>query len=494
MTGLLVFVLFMLALGLVQFATPHMPGNDGFYHIKMAYLMRTEGLKPAFPWLPLTILNPREFYNHHFLFHVFLIPFTLGDLVLGAKWATVVLASLAFVAVWRLLDAQRIPYPVLWALGLLAVSEAFIARMSIARAQSLSLGLLALGLHWLLTGRTKRLFVLGFVYVWSYNAFPLLLGVAGAYTAARWLVERRLDLRPLVYSGLGIVAGSILNPYFPYNLVFVYQHIVPKLFDATTVSVGSEWYPYTTAQLLNNAPLALVLFLSAVLPIGLSRRRMDVRTATTFLLATLFGWMLFRSRRFIEYFPAFALIFAAFAWAPVLSATQARARKARQAVQPPWWRAIWRHAVAVALVAVLLPCDWMTLQRSRATMQTAKPSELYAGAASWLAANTDAGERVFQTDWDDFTRLFFHNTHNTYLVGLDPTYMQSYDADLYALWVSVTRGEVEAPSQIIAGHFGARYVMSDLLHEAFMRQAERDPRMVEVYRDDDAVVYEVTEG
>lgn len=494
MTGLLVFVLFMLALGLVQFATPHMPGNDGFYHIKMAYLMRTEGLKPAFPWLPLTILNPREFYNHHFLFHVFLIPFTLGDLVLGAKWATVVLASLAFVAVWRLLDAQRIPYPVLWALGLLAVSEAFIARMSIARAQSLSLGLLALGLHWLLTGRTKRLFVLGFVYVWSYNAFPLLLGVAGAYTAARWLVERRLDLRPLVYSGLGIVAGSILNPYFPYNLVFVYQHIVPKLFDATTVSVGSEWYPYTTAQLLNNAPLALVLFLSAVLPIGLSRRRMDVRTATAFLLATLFGWMLFRSRRFIEYFPAFALIFAAFAWAPALSETQARARKARQAAQPPWWRAIGQHAVAVALVAVLLPCGWMTLQRSRATMQTAKPSELYAGAASWLAANTDAGERVFQTDWDDFTRLFFHNTHNTYLVGLDPTYMQSYDADLYALWVSVTRGEVEAPSQIIAGHFGARYVMSDLLHEAFMRQAERDPRMVEVYRDDDAVVYEVTEG
>ena len=48
---------------------PDLPDNDGFYHIKMAYLMRTEGLKPTFPWLPLTILNPAEFADHHFLYH-----------------------------------------------------------------------------------------------------------------------------------------------------------------------------------------------------------------------------------------------------------------------------------------------------------------------------------------------------------------------------------------------------------------------------------------
>jgi hypothetical protein len=97
-------------LGLVQFSTPDLPDNDGYYHIKMAYLMRTEGLKPDFPWLPLTILNPREFYNHHFLFHAAMIPFTFGDLRLGAKWASVIFPSLAFLAVWFLLKRQRIPY------------------------------------------------------------------------------------------------------------------------------------------------------------------------------------------------------------------------------------------------------------------------------------------------------------------------------------------------------------------------------------------------
>ena len=492
--GLFVFSVFALFMGLVQFSAPDLAGNDGYYHIKMAYLMRMEGLKPDFPWLPLTVLNPREFYNHHFLFHVLLIPFTFGDLVVGAKWAAVVFSSLAFLAVWRLLDAQRVPYAAVWALGLLAVSEAFISRMSMTRGQSLSLALMALALHWLLIGRHRGLIGLGFVYVWSYNAFPLLLGVAGAYTAAVWLVERRFDLRPLIYSGVGIAAGSVLNPYFPYNLVFVYQHLVPKLLDATAVSVGNEWYPYTTGQLLRNSPLALALFVSAALALGLSGRRMDVRAAVGFLLASLFGLMLFQARRFIEYFPPFSLVFAAFAWAPMLPAAKQRVREGLQGIRPTGWRRIRRHAPALVMVAVLLPCGWIAFRGSRETLQGAKPRELYAGASAWLAANTPAGERVFQTDWDDFTRLFFYNTHNTYLVGLDPTYMQLYDADLYAVWVDVTRGRVEDPSQTIEDHFGARYVISDLRHEDFLAQAEEDPRMREAYRDEDAVVYRIVEG
>jgi hypothetical protein len=83
LTGLVLLSVFALFMGLTQFSTLDMPGNDSFYHIKMAYLMRTESLKPDFIWLPLTILNPREFYDHHFLFHILLIPFTFRDLVTG---------------------------------------------------------------------------------------------------------------------------------------------------------------------------------------------------------------------------------------------------------------------------------------------------------------------------------------------------------------------------------------------------------------------------
>src|ERR1044071_9627614 len=59
------FLIFFLSMALIQFFTPDMPDNDGFYHIKLAWLMRTEGLKPDFPFLPLSILNEQEFYDHH---------------------------------------------------------------------------------------------------------------------------------------------------------------------------------------------------------------------------------------------------------------------------------------------------------------------------------------------------------------------------------------------------------------------------------------------
>src|SRR5512139_3851422 len=121
--ALLIWLAFAFFLALVQFSSPDLPDNDGFYHIKLAYLMRTEGLKPDFVWLPLSILNQREFYDHHFLFHVALMPFTFGDLRLGAKWAAVAFASLAFMSVWNLLKNQRIPLAWFWSLGLMAISE-----------------------------------------------------------------------------------------------------------------------------------------------------------------------------------------------------------------------------------------------------------------------------------------------------------------------------------------------------------------------------------
>ena len=481
-TGLILWLVFAIFLALVQFSSPDLPDNDGYYHIKLAYLMRTEGLKPYFSWLPLSILNVREYYDHHFLFHVALMPFTFGDLRLGAKWAAVFFASLAFLSTWNLFKNQRIPMPWLWALGLMAVSEAFIYRMSITRAQSLSLAVLILGLDWLLRQKYYRLALLAFVYVWLYDAFPLLPVAGGAYVLANWLIERRLDIRPLLFILIGTALGLVINPYFPHNIVFAFQHILPKLSGAVDVRVGNEWYPYDTNQLLSNSPLALVAFVSGALALGLSGRRMDVRTAFSFCLACLFGLMLFQSRRFVEYFPAFSLVFAAFAWSPLFP--MKNAAKAN-------WRARLFHSLpALALSLVLAPGIWFSTAGAKASIKNSKPFETYAQAAAWLEANTPAGERVFQTDWDDFPRLFYYNTHNTYLIGLDPTYMQIYDPDLYDLWVNITRGELEYPAATIEREFGTKYILSDLRHSSFLEKAALDPGLLEVYRDEYAVVFQ----
>ena len=493
------FLLFLLGLALIQFVTPDMPDNDGFYHIKLAWLMRTEGLKPAFPYLPLSILNENGFYDHHFLFHVALIPFTFGDLRMGAKWAAVVFAGLAFLAVWALFQRQRVPYAWVWALGLLGISDAFLFRMSITRAQSLSLGVLALGYAWLLERKYKHLAVLGFIYVWMYDAFPLLIALAVLHflavalqsPSALWGTERRFEFRPLLFTCAGILLGMIVNPYFPDNLIFSYHHMLPKLADATSVRVGNEWYPYDTKQLLDNSLPALAAFASGALALGLTGRKMDARTALGLFLSLLFGMMLFQARRFIEYFPPFALIFAAFAWAPLLESNPDPA--GASSIPRPQPLSLLQSYLPVTLLflAVLLGMV-KSISPARAAVDSSKPYGLYANASLWLEKNTPAGSRVFQTDWDDFPRLFYYNTHNTYLIGLDPTYLQLYDPDLYDLWVKITQGDVENPSQIIATTFDSRYIHTDLKHGDFLRVAAADPGLKEVYRDDQAVIFEVT--
>jgi hypothetical protein len=244
--------------------------------------------------------------------------------------------------------------------------------MSITRAQSLSLAVLVLGLTWLLERKHLRLFFLGFLYVWLYNAFPLLLVLAGVYAAAAGWIERRLDLRPVLYTGAGIAAGLIINPYFPYNIVFAFQHILPKLVETTSVSVGSEWYPYDTGQLMTNSPLALLAWAGGALALGLSGRRMDGRTAAGFGLACLFGFMLFQSRRFIEYFPPFALIFAAFAWSPVIDSFRDRG------VGKVWKGLPWTRSVVSHLPAARCPCpgavgDVPGIHRLHPALETVQP-------------------------------------------------------------------------------------------------------------------------
>ena len=487
---LALFIIFFVGMAAVQFATPDMPDNDGFYHIKLAWLMRTEGLKPDFIWLPLSILSEKEFYDHHFLFHVALIPFTFGDLHTGAKWAAVTFSSLAFLAVWYLFHRQRVPMAWLWSMALLGISDAFLYRMSITRAQSLSLAILAIALAWMLEGKYKHLAVLSFVYVWAYDAFPLMLSLVVLHMLAVAMIERRLEYRLLLWAGIGITLGVIINPYFPANLVFTYRHLLPKLVEATSVSVGNEWYPYETAQLLENSLPALVAFVSGALALGLAGRKMDVRTATSFLIALLFGLMLFQARRFVEYFPPFALIFAAFAWAPLFVDPEPdpvfRSKLTRSV-----WTDLQSNIPGILLTLAVTAGMIKSIPAVQEQMQRSKSYDLYAGASAWLVENTAEGERVFQTDWDDFPRLFFYNTHNTYLIGLDPTYLQLYDAEMYDTWVNITRGKTPQPSEIIATQFSARYVHSDLNHDNFLRVAAEDPGLREVYRDGQAVIFEV---
>ena len=143
------------------------------------------------------------------------------------------------------------------------------------RAQSGAVIILVLAIHWLLTGRHKALAPLGFVFVWFYNAFPLLLVVAGVYVVAVFLLERRVAWAALLYPLLGIALGVIVNPYFPENVVFIVGHLLPKVGESA-VPVGNEWSPYESWTLVQNSGAALAAVLVGALALGWREERIDL--------------------------------------------------------------------------------------------------------------------------------------------------------------------------------------------------------------------------
>ncbi len=484
--AIILFFLFVGLFAMVQYASPAPVGNDGYYHIRIADIMRQEGLRVRFIWLPKTILNEDAYYDHHMLYHAVLALFIPGDprapvpddvLLKSAKAASVAIPALAFLAIWWLLDRQGVPWASIWAIGLFAVSDAFLFRMSMVRAQAASLLMLAMGLHWLLHQRYWPLLLLGFFYVWLYNAFPLLLLIAGVVVGATWFAERRFDWRGLAFPAAGIVLGLLLNPYFPQNIVFIVQHVLPKLGAAQT-GLGNEWFPYETWTVVLNSTGALALMGLGTFALGWRGQRMSTLTLIALLLALIFGLMLFKSRRFVEYFPAFALIFGALSISPLLDR----------------WASVQKYGeylMPTLLALILVVPLFRSIQRARALVEDQKPASIMADAANWLEANAPPGSMIFQTDWDDFPRLFFYNTKSVYLAGLDVTYSQLYDEDLYETWVDITRGRVDQPGAIIRDRFEGDYVISDLTHDAFVDAVSGDPVLREVYRDEHAVIWQV---
>lgn len=474
---------FVVALALLS-ANSGFASNDDYYHSRIAaQIIEQRALRLSFPWLPFTILSPNQFVDHHLLYHMYLSPWAYWGGIAGTKIAQAVVMGGVLAAAWGLLRSLEVRWAALWAVALLGVSAPFLYRMLMARTQAAALLLLLVALLLLFRKRHTWLLALAFTFTWLYNGFVLLPAVVALYTAAVYIAERRIVWQPLAYTLAGTALGLVINPYFPQNIAFIVNHLGEKTDIHAGVRVGNEWYPYTTRALLLNSPGALLALAGGALAPTFRRTGRDHVETTLLLTALLTLYMTLESRRFIEYFPAFALLFCACAWG-------------RGSIHWPINRdTIFSRLLKwTALFAGLGLLVGAALTTAHDDIRSAKDESYLAGAARWLQENTEPGALVFQIDWDDFPYLFYHNTHNTYLVGLDPTYLQLAHPRLWNLWVPITQGQVERPSALIRDIFGALYTVSDTAHSAFAERADADPDMQLVYRDANSMVWQIRRG
>ncbi|MBU1146057.1 hypothetical protein KKD80_00725, partial [Patescibacteria group bacterium] len=107
--------------------------------------------------------------------------------------------------------------------------------------------------------------------------------------------------------------------------------------------------------------------------------------------------------------------------------------------------------------------------------------------------NTPEGAIVFHNDWDDFPALFYYNTHNYYIAGLDPTFMYDYDKDLHKEWVDITTGRRPNISEIVKNDFHSEYVFVDKDHIALENNLKSDGHFQMVYKDEEGKIYKLIE-
>src|SRR5215207_990441 len=162
---------------------------DGYYHIKWTQTLwesiKSGHFRPAFPWLPLTTLNSKDYVDHHLLFHIFQIPFAVSpDPRLGAKIASAIFGGLAVLSCYWLLLRYRVRYALVWLIALLACSAPFLFRMNMAKAPPLAL-----------------------VFTWTYDLFGMLIMATVFWSVTIAITEKRLEWRPLVYITLGCALG-----------------------------------------------------------------------------------------------------------------------------------------------------------------------------------------------------------------------------------------------------------------------------------------------
>jgi len=140
--------------------------------------------------------------------------------------------------------------------------------------------------------------------------------------------------------------------------------------------------------------------------------------------------------------------------------------------------------IAVSFVALVLSVFlFFNLRATTTEIGQSEQHDYYRAGAAWIRANVPPGQIVFNTDWDDFPRLFYFDETHYYVSGLDPSYLFDKDPDLSQLYERITLGKEEDPGPLIRNRFGTRWVFSDNSHHDFFDHARASGWFDIVYED-----------
>jgi hypothetical protein len=395
-----------------------------------------------------------------------------------------------------------------WLVALLACSAPFLFRLNMAKAPPFAIIYLVIAIYLFFQKKYWPLFIVAFLFTETYDVFPLLILATLIWVAVVGWTERRLEWRPIMWVTLGVSAGLVINPYFPKNLDLIYEHARIKLTPSDyNTKVGGEWYPYDSWEFLANSVVACVAMVVGYVALDPGERKRGHHSLFFAIFATLLLVMMARWRRMAEYWPPFAVVFAAFSLKPWFEGTRSILGRLPSDIMEELKPFFDRDSittseetglqftiktVAVAVIAVVLGVAlFFNLLASKKEIRQSERHDYYKRGAEWLYQHVPAGHIIFNTDWDDFPRLFYYDSNHYYVTGLDPSYLYDKSPELSELYERITLGKEEDPGPLIRDRFGATYVFSDNEHHDFFANARASGWFDIVYEDEQCTVFRI---
>ncbi|HEV7920830.1 MAG TPA: hypothetical protein VGR02_08585 [Thermoanaerobaculia bacterium] len=240
---------------------------DSYYHLAVARWYAQEGIATPIPWARFSLLATGA--DKEWLFHLLLMPFTLGDAATGGRLALAALnASLAAV-IARYAASVLGPVGFAVPVWLWIAAPPFLARAVRLRPELLALLLILLAIGAATRRRYVAFGLIAFAFALGYTAWHVFLFLALLWA---WR-DRRLALAAI----LGSIAGLILRPHPMATMQLWYVQNVEFFRWAGKLDVGDEIRP----------PSLHTLFVSSAFLLGVAgcwllvaRRRPDQQPAT----------------------------------------------------------------------------------------------------------------------------------------------------------------------------------------------------------------------
>jgi len=510
---------------------------DSFYHTKMALMMKEQGLIQNFPWTQFTTYKDL-FVDHHFVYHLFLIPFlslpTPNNLdifsaeldpLIKAKLGTAFFAALVFLFIYWLCRRLKIKLPFVWTSSGFLVSY-FIIRLSFIRAPALSLILLMFGFYFILKKKYLGLFFVCFFWVWTHGTWPLILVVTFLYCLAN-AVKKMVDKWPeiqnqnykfyivilhftrsffnknnlkLIFTCIfGLSLGLVINPYFPKTLPFYwFQTIKIGILNyQDKIAVGAEWYSPDPRTLFFSILPILVPWLISLAWFITNKKNQKSSSWFFLFVSSFFLLYTLKAKRNVEYFIPSAIFLNGIIFTQIIKKISwiNLKKRLKKCFQEPdnifyFMTTIISSILAIFFIGFYLNFSIKNLFQSY-TNESRSLNSLQM-ASHWLKTNTHPKEIIFQSNWGVFPQLFYFNTQNYYINGLDQTFMYEKNKELYQTWLDLVSYHVDPnqTAQILKERFKASYVLVDKNDERFARLMKKSKFLDRVYEDDQAIIYQ----